>query len=82
MGEILSHSLAAGAAFPFPLIFIASTSAGDLVIHGLDQDKDFRGIEDGMNTSLVYLIIISKLNNFFDRRRATLGSICNSCDVS
>ena len=43
MGEILSHSLAAGAAFPFPLIFIASTSAGDLVIHGLDQRQRFQG---------------------------------------
>ena len=41
MGEILSHSLAAGAAFPFPLIFIASTSAGDLVIPGLDQRQRF-----------------------------------------
>ena len=43
MGEILSHSLAAGAAFPFPLIFIASTSAGDLVIYGLDQRQRFQG---------------------------------------
>ena len=41
MGEILSHSLAAGAAFPFPLIFIASTSAGHLVIPGLDQRQRF-----------------------------------------
>ena len=37
----------------------------------LTKDRDdFRGIEDGLNTSLVYLIIVSKLNNFLtDKER-------------